>query len=222
MYKVDSSEESCAAEVRGPIRPANGQTDIYRVFECFCSGLGLFLLFPIICLILLAIKFDDGGPILYLQKRIGRNFRPFRLIKFRTMIVGAEKSGLLTTPDDLRVTRVGRFLRRYKLDELPQLLNVLKGDMQLVGARPEVDGYVRMFRSEYAIILQERPGITDPASLAYQHEDRFLPRDDAEIAYVSQVLPRKLRLSIDYQQRRTFLSDMQILVRTVFGLARKA
>jgi len=107
-------------------------------------------------------------------------------------------------------------LRRYKLDELPQLLNVLKGDMQLVGARPEVERFVQMFRPQYAIILQDRPGVTDPASLAYRHEDQILSADGLEQQYVSEVLPAKLALSLDYQQGRTFLSDLTILLRTVF------
>lgn len=220
MYKVDTSKEPCAAEVTEPIRHASREPVVRRVFDCLCSGLGLLLLSPVLCLILLAIKFGDGGPVFYFQERIGRYFRPFRLIKFRTMVVGADKSGLLTAPGDSRVTPVGHFLRRYKLDELPQLINVLKGDMQLVGPRPEVERYVQMFRPEYTTILQERPGITDRASLAYRHEDKFLPCNDTESLYVSQILPSKLRMAMCYQQRRSFLSDMKVLFVTVFGLAK--
>jgi lipopolysaccharide/colanic/teichoic acid biosynthesis glycosyltransferase len=135
------------------------------------------------------------------------------------MIVGADRDGLLTAPMDNRVTRVGRFLRDYKLDELPQLINVLKGDMQFVGARPEVERYVEMFRVQYATILRERPGITDPAALVYRREDSILSSNNIEDQYIAQVLPHKLRLSMEYQRHRGFLSDMRILVRTVFGLS---
>ncbi len=180
--------------------------------------MGLFLLSPLFCVIALAIKFDDGGPVFYKQVRIGRNFRCFRVCKFRSMVTGADRDGLLTAPGDSRETRVGRWLRRYKLDEFPQLLNVLKGDMQLVGARPEVERYVQMFRSQYAVILQERPGITDPATLAYRREDDMLPVSGIEGEYVEKILPAKLKLSLDYQKRRTFLSDIGILAQTVLGL----
>jgi len=187
-----------------------------RVFDFLCSLLGLLACSPLLGLIALAVKLDDGGPVFYSQDRVGRNFQLFRLHKFRTMIRGADRHGLLTAPADSRRTRVGRVLRRYKLDELPQLFNVLKGDVQLVGTRPEVERYVQMYRPQYAILLQDRPGITDPASLAYRHEDQILSADRLEQQYVSEVLPAKLALSLDYQQRRTFLSDLTILFRTAF------
>jgi lipopolysaccharide/colanic/teichoic acid biosynthesis glycosyltransferase len=133
------------------------------------------------------------------------------------MGTGADRGGLLTAPADFRVTRVGRLLRRHKLDELPQLFNVLAGDMQLVGARPEVEPYVQMFRSQYAVILQDRPGITDPASLANRREDQMFSADRMEQQYVEEILPSKLKLSLGYQQRRSLLSDIGILLRTAFG-----
>ena len=185
-----------------------------RVFDLICSILGLLALSPFFGLIALAVKRDDGGPVFYSQDRVGRDFHLFRLHKFRTMITGADRYGLLTGLADSRLTRIGRVLRRYKLDELPQLFNVLKGDMQLVGARPEVERYVQMFRSQYAIILQDRPGITDPASLAYRHEEQILSPDRMEQQYVSEVLPAKLALSLEYQRRRWFLSDLTVLLRT--------
>ncbi len=134
------------------------------------------------------------------------------------MVAGADQGLLLTAPADSRVTPIGRLLRRYKLDELPQFFNVLVGDMQLVGARPEVERYVQMFRREYSVILQDRPGITDPASLAYRHEDQILTADGIEQQYLREILPAKLQLSLDYQQRRSFLSDLGILLRTAVGL----
>ncbi len=194
-----------------------GRTRITRAFDISCSMIGLFLLSPLLTLIAGAIKLSDRGPVLYRQERIGKDFRPFWLIKFRTMRVGADRSGLLTARGDSRVTRVGRFLREYKLDELPQLCNVLAGDMQLVGSRPEVPMYVEMFKSQYALILREAPGITDPASLAYRQEERLFLPNEIEQQYVSKILPNKIQLSLAYQDRRTLMSDMRILVQTVLG-----
>jgi lipopolysaccharide/colanic/teichoic acid biosynthesis glycosyltransferase len=182
------------------------------------AALGIILLTPVMAIIALVIKLDDHGPVFYAQSRAGKNGRVFRLLKFRSMIVGSDRYSLLTGPHDPRLTAVGRFLRRHKLDELPQLFNVLKGDMQLVGARPEVERYVHLFRSEYACLLRDRPGITDPATLAYAHEERILRSDGLEEQYITQVLPEKLRLSLDYQRRRAFTSDLRVLVQTMLGL----
>jgi lipopolysaccharide/colanic/teichoic acid biosynthesis glycosyltransferase len=190
----------------------------HRVFDVLCAVTGLFLLSPLFCLIALAIKLDDGGPVFYQQVRVGRCFRPFRICKFRSMVTGADRAGPLTAPGDSRVTRVGRWLRTYKLDELPQLFNVFKGDMQLVGARPEVEHYVQMFHPQYVEILRDRPGITDPASLAYRHEEQMLSPDRIEQQYVKEILPAKIEISLSYQKQRSFLSDTRILARTVFGL----
>lgn len=188
----------------------------HRTFDAFCAATGLLLLAPLFGAIALAIKFDDGGRVFYAQDRVGRGFRPFRVYKFRTMVAGADRAELLTALGDSRVTRTGRWLRRYKLDELPQLFNVLKGDMQLVGARPEVERYVQMFPQEYAALLLDRPGITDAATLAYRREEQMLSSVRREQQYVEEILPDKLRLSVAYQKRRTFSSDISILLRTIF------
>lgn len=201
---------------RHPVLASLGS--FHRVFDSLCAVVGLVCLSPLLILIAVAIKLDDGGPVFFSQDRIGRGFRPFRLWKFRSMLASADQGVLLTAPADSRITRIGQFLRRYKLDELPQLFNVLAGDMQLVGARPEVERYVQMFRLQYAVILQDRPGITDPASLAYRREDQILSADGIEQQYVREILPAKLQLSLDYQRRRSFLSDLGILVRTAVGL----
>ena len=199
--------------------PASVRTGaIRRAFDVSCAAAGLLLLSPLFCAIAVAIKFDDGGPVFYAQDRVGKNFRRFRVCKFRSMVVDADRDGLLTTARDARLTRAGRVLRRYKLDELPQLFNVLKGDMQLVGARPEVERYVAMFRPQYMVILQDRPGIADPATLAYRHEDQILSARGTEQQYIEEILPAKLRLSLDYQKQRSFLSDVGVLLRTAFGL----
>lgn len=185
-----------------------------RVLDSLCSLAGLLVFSPLLLVIAAAVKLEDGGPVFYSQDRIGKNFRGFRMHKFRTMVSGADRQGLLTCAGDTRLTRVGRVLRRYKLDELPQLLNVLQGDMQLVGPRPEVERYVQMFRPQYSILLQDRPGITDPASLAFRHENQILSADRLEQQYVCEVLPAKLALALAYQQKRTFFSDLAILFRT--------
>lgn len=192
-------------------------TPFCRTFNFVSAAAGLLILTPMLLLIAIAIKFDDGGPVFYLQKRIGRNFQPFRLIKFRSMAVGADQSRLLTAPADQRVTRYGRWLRRSKLDELPQLWNVLKGEMQLVGPRPEVERYVEQFRDEYSALLSDPPGMTDPASLAFRREEQLFVAAEMERQYVSEILPRKLSLSLEYQRRRGFASDLVILMKTILG-----
>lgn len=187
-------------------------------FDVACAGLGLLLLSPVMLAVGVAIKLDDGGPVFYTQERKGKDCRSFRLIKFRSMIPGADHSGGLTRPADARVTRVGRVLRRHKLDELPQLFNILHGEMQLVGSRPELAHFVRQFPREYGLLLQDRPGITDPAALAYACEEELLDAADIEKQYVSHVLPEKLKLSLEYQQSRTFASDVRVLFQTVVSL----
>lgn len=190
-----------------------------RTFNVACCGMGLLLLAPALIAVALAIKLNDGGPVFYFQRRIGRTFGTFSVLKFRTMRVAAESSGLLTTPKDERVTAVGRFLRTYKIDELPQLINVLRGEMQLVGPRPEVERYVEMFRSEYEVLLQEPPGLTDPASFAYIDEsNHFSNAEEMEKKYVSKILPDKLKLSLEYQRNRSFFSDVRIIFRTLRAL----
>jgi lipopolysaccharide/colanic/teichoic acid biosynthesis glycosyltransferase len=198
---------------------SRGTGALHRVFDVVCAVIGLVLLSPFFLLIAVAIKLDDGGPVFYRQSRVGKRFHNFRLFKFRSMAVNADRAGSLTAPGDPRLTRTGRWLRRYKFDELPQLFNVVTGDMQLVGARPEVEPYVTMFRHQYAEILLQRPGITDPATLAYRHEDQCFNTTEIEKQYVEEILPSKLRLSLAYQQRRTFWSDLKIIFQTVFGLA---
>jgi lipopolysaccharide/colanic/teichoic acid biosynthesis glycosyltransferase len=193
---------------------------LQRTIDMICAAGGLLVLFPAFCAIALAIKIDDGGPVFYRHRRVGRGFRQFDLLKFRTMVPQAETlGGQVTVAGDPRVTRRGRFLRKYKLDELPQLINVLKGEMSLVGARPEVQRYVEMFRSEYEAILVDRPGITDPASLAFRHEEEMLWAADTEHLYISEVLPSKLSLSLEYSRRRNVFTDLGIIFSTIVGIA---
>ena len=187
-----------------------------RAFDLVIAATGLLLLSPLLAAIALAIKLDGKGAVLYSQPRVGRNFHEFHLLKFRSMVPGADRSAILTAPADRRVTRVGRFLRKCKLDELPQLFNVLRGDMQLVGSRPEVRRYVERFRSEYAVLLCDRPGITDPASLAFWNEEAMFEPGRMEQQYLAEILPAKLKLSIDYARQRSFVSDLRIIARSIF------
>jgi len=189
-----------------------------RLFNFTCAALGLLVLSPLLVVVALAVKWSDGGPVFYSHRRVGKGFRPIRVLKFRSMRGDADKGSSLTAPCDPRLTEVGRFLRRYKLDELPQLWNVLTGDMQLVGVRPEVETYVAMFREQYALLLTEPPGITDPASLAYRNEENLFPADRVEQHYLSEILPQKLQLSLDYQRKRSLFSDLRVLFDTIFTL----
>ena len=191
---------------------------VRRVFDVLCSAAGLAILAPLFAVIALAIKLDDEGPILYSQVRIGKNLRPFRFLKFRSMKSCSAGGSPVTAPHDARVTRVGRFLRKYKLDELPQLVNVLKGDMRFVGVRPQLEKHVALFRAEYEELLQSPPGITDLASLTFRHEELFFHEGSIEEQYVRIIMPVKLRLALNYSRARTCRSDFEIIVRTVLGL----
>lgn len=205
-----------------PVSPSHGAarktaTFLRRLFDLACAAGGLILLAPLFALIALAIKWQDGGPVFYRQWRMGKGLRKFRLFKFRSMAPNASSAILLTCPRDSRVTSVGRFIRKYKLDELPQLLNVLIGDMQLVGVRPQVERYVRCYPLEYGDLLQDRPGITDLASLEYRNEEQLFGPGSIDEQYISKILPQKLQLALYYQRSRTFSSDLEILFRTAFG-----
>jgi dTDP-4-amino-4,6-dideoxygalactose transaminase len=187
-----------------------------RAFDAACASAGLAFMAPLFALIAVAIKLDDGGPVFFSQCRVGKGLRNFRLLKFRSMFFNSAGSPL-TAPEDARVTRVGRFLRKYKLDELPQLVNVLKGEMQLVGVRPQMRRFVEIFREEYEELLQTPPGITDPASLSFRNEEQLFHEGSIEEQYITKILPRKLQLSLNYARARTFPSDLDILFRTILG-----
>lgn len=154
-----------------------------------------------------------------MQIRVGKNNKDFKLYKFRSMRVNSDKQGLLTVGSkDNRITKAGYFIRKYKIDELPQLLNVLKGDMSFVGPRPEVRRYVEMYNEEQKQVLKVRPGITDPASIKYRNENDLLSKaEDPEQYYITNIMPDKLRINIDYINNRTFLKDIKIIFQTIFG-----
>lgn len=192
-----------------------------RTFDIVVSALGLLILSPLLLVVALLIKLTSRGPVLFRQERVGRHFRPFRIAKFRTMVVDAPKmGGQLTAGRDPRITTVGHLLRKTKLDELPQLWNVLVGEMSFVGPRPEVPRYVELFRDDYAEVLQVRPGITDLASLKYRDESTLLGQsDDPERLYVETILPDKIELGKEYIRASSLWFDMQLIVRTVLSMA---
>ncbi|VAX32137.1 Lipid carrier : UDP-N-acetylgalactosaminyltransferase [hydrothermal vent metagenome] len=188
-----------------------------RFFDISCSFIGLIILLPLFTVVAILIKFDSRGPVFFRQQRIGKNFRPFRIYKFRTMTTDApEKGPEITVGGDKRVTRIGRILRKYKLDELPQLINVLMGDMSLVGPRPEVEKYVELYKEDYKHILQVRPGITDISSITYRDEEGVLVgKKDPEAYYRQVLLPEKIRLAREYIARASFFYDLRLIFKTV-------
>ncbi|MEW5956397.1 MAG: sugar transferase, partial [Chloroflexota bacterium] len=172
---------------------------LIRGFDIIAAGLGLIMLAPLFVIIALAIKLTSPGPVFYLAQRVGRYGRPFKLYKFRSMVVGADRQGPgITVNRDSRITPVGRFLRNFKLDELPQLLNVLWGEMSLVGPRPEDPRYVAWYTREQRQVLNVRPGLTSPASVYYREEETLLNGDNWETIYRKQILPRKLAAELAY------------------------
>ncbi len=189
-----------------------------RSFDFIVSLVALIILSPLLMVIALLVIFDSKGGTFYIQTRVGKNFIPFGIIKFRTMKPDSDKKGLLTVGRrDSRVTKIGFYLRKYKLDELPQLLNVLLGDMSFVGPRPEVKKYVDLYSDEQKKVLNVRPGITDNASIHYSNENEILSKyDDAEKAYIEIIMLAKLKMNLEYLSHRSFAGDLKIILRTVF------
>ena len=188
-----------------------------RIFDFLISLLGIIILSPIFILVSIAIKLDSSGSILFLQKRVGRYGKEFNIYKFRTMVTDAEKLGKqITVGNDSRITKVGAFLRKYKIDELPQLFNVLRGDMSLVGPRPEVPKYVNLYNDEQRKVLNVRPGITDMASLRYKDENEILGKvDNPEEYYINVIMKDKLSLNIQYIEKSNVFFDIYLIVKTI-------
>jgi lipopolysaccharide/colanic/teichoic acid biosynthesis glycosyltransferase len=188
-----------------------------RAVDLVSATLGLIILSPVFALVAFCIKLTSRGTVLYRQDRVGKNGRNFQILKFRSMVVDASKTGLgITVAGDTRVTAFGGFLRRHKLDELPQLWNVVRGNMSLVGPRPELPVYVAEYTQEQRMVLSARPGVTDPGSLVYRHEEEILAdRDDPEQFYRTQILPDKLSRNIVYLQGITLRGDLRIILNTV-------
>jgi lipopolysaccharide/colanic/teichoic acid biosynthesis glycosyltransferase len=193
-----------------------------RIFDIICSLLGLIILLPILLLISLLVIINNGFPVFYLQTRVGKNSSDFKLFKFRSMYKDADKKGLLTVGGrDPRVTPIGYFLRKYKLDELPQLLNVLFGTMSLVGPRPEVRKYVDLYNQEQNKVLLAKPGITDYASLEYFSENELLAKsNNPEDTYIKEIMPAKLKLNLKYIEQQNLWVDLRIISLTILKIFR--
>lgn len=187
-----------------------------RLFDLIASGIGLIILCPIFILIAVVIKLDSPGPVFYRQVRVGRNNRDFRIFKFRTMHVNSDKGSLVTIGGrDPRVTRAGYYLRKFKLDELPQLINVFLGDMSLVGPRPEVRHYVNYWTEEQMHVLDVSPGITDPASIKFRNENELMEQaEDPESFYINVIMQEKLKLYLDYVHHNSFWGDIKLIFQT--------
>jgi lipopolysaccharide/colanic/teichoic acid biosynthesis glycosyltransferase len=185
-----------------------------RLFDFFVSFFLLLICLPLFLVLSLLVLIDSPGGIFFLHTRMGMHGKPFRLIKFRTMRKDSAKGMPITTRNDSRITGVGKWLRKYKLDELPQLLNVLLGEMSLVGPRPEVPDYAAFYTGKYQKVLQVKPGITDEASLVFIDENELLTGDRPEEIYTSKILPAKLDLALQYVEKQNLLRDIHILWRT--------
>jgi lipopolysaccharide/colanic/teichoic acid biosynthesis glycosyltransferase len=196
---------------------------VKRFFDILFSFIGLIVLSPFLLIIALLVLFSGPGGVFFMQNRVGRDNEDFKLFKFRTMRPGSEKKGQLTVGSrDARVTRTGYFLRKYKLDELPQLINVLIGDMSLVGPRPEVRKYVNLYNREQMQVLSVRPGITDEASIRYFEESDLLAKaEDPERMYIEKVMPEKLRINLEYIKHRSLGRDFGIIFRTFARIVKK-
>ncbi len=196
---------------------------IKRIFDFIFSLLGIIILLPLFIIISLLVIFNSPGGIFYLQTRVGKNSKDFKLFKFRTMKIDSDKKGLLTIGNmDSRITRIGLWLRKYKLDELPQLFNVFLGDMSLVGPRPEVRKYVDLYSSEQKKVLSVKPGITDNASIEYADENELLSKQaDPEKFYISKVMPAKLKINLEYISNQSVAEDFRIIIKTFLRIFRK-
>ena len=193
---------------------------LIRLFDIVLSLLGLLFLLPIFVILAVWIKFDSQGSIFFRQIRVGKDGRDFRIYKFRTMIVNAEKMGIITIGErDPRITNSGYFLRKYKLDELPQLINVLKGEMSFVGPRPEVRKYVEMYNQEQLKILTVKPGITDYASIEYINEDEILGKSfNPEKTYIEEIMPQKIKYNMKYINNKTVIEYFKIIFLTIIKI----
>lgn len=192
-----------------------------RLCDILLSGVGLIMLSPLLIVVAIWIKLDSAGPVFYRQVRVGRHNKDFRIYKFRSMYIDSDKRGLITIGGhDPRVTRAGYYIRKAKIDELPQLINVFLGDMSFVGPRPEVRKYVDMYTTEQLHVLDIRPGITDAASIKYRNENEILEKQaDPEQYYVDVIMQDKLRINLEYVAHHSLLGDLKLIVNTFVAIA---
>lgn len=194
-----------------------------RLFDIVASGLGLIVLSPLFGIIAIWIKIDSEGPVFYQQVRVGFHNKDFKIFKFRSMRVGADKGSLVTIGGhDPRVTRSGYFIRKFKFDELPQLINVFIGDMSLVGPRPEVRHYVNYWTPEQMHVLDVRPGITDPASIKFRNENELMEKaEDPEKYYIEVIMQEKIKLYLEYVEKHSFLYDLSLIFKTFWTIIKE-
>lgn len=194
-----------------------------RLFDIIASGLGLIVLSPLFLILAIWIKMDSKGPVFYRQVRVGRGNKDFRIFKFRSMRVGADKGSLVTIGGhDSRVTKSGYFIRKFKFDELPQLINVFVGDMSLVGPRPEVRHYVDYWTPEQMHVLDVRPGITDPASIRFRNENEMMGKaEDPEKYYIEVIMQEKIKLYLEYVEKHSFWYDIGLIFKTFFVIVKE-
>lgn len=190
---------------------------IKRGFDIIFGIAGLVLLGPVFLIMAVWIKLDSSGPVFYKQTRVGKNGRNFLLYKFRSMRVGSDKTGLLTVGEkDPRITKSGSYIRKFKLDEFPQLINVLRGEMSIVGPRPEVPKYVALYNEEQMKVLEVRPGISDWSSIRFRNENELLAQsENSEAFYISEIMPEKLRMNLEYIRTNNFWTDLKIIFMTL-------
>ena len=188
-----------------------------RIFDIIFSATALLITFPLILICVVIIKLEDPtSPVFYKQKRGGKNKHFFNIYKFRTMSTNAEKTGSLTIGNDLRITKSGKWLRKFKIDELPQFFNVLIGDMSVVGPRPEVEKYINLYNEKQLEVLNIKPGITDYASIIYFEENQLLGKSkDPEKTYIEKIMPHKLDLNLQYINKNSLLIDLKIIIKTL-------
>lgn len=194
-----------------------------RIFDIIASGLGLIVLSPLFLILAIWIKLDSKGPVFYRQVRVGRNNKDFRIFKFRSMLVGSDKGSLVTIGGhDPRITRSGYFIRKFKFDELPQLINVFIGDMSLVGPRPEVRHYVDYWTPEQMHVLDVRPGITDPASIKFRNENELMEKaEDPEKYYIDVIMQEKIKLYLEYVEKHSFFYDIALIFKTFWVIVKE-
>ena len=216
------SPDNRPLEIAAILEKRRPQLFLKRLMDIVVSGCALAVIWPVLLAVALAIKIDDPGPVFYRQVRVGRGGKPFRIFKFRTMVVDADKKGLaITVGGDNRITRVGAFLRKTKLDELAQLLNVLAGEMSFVGPRPEVQKYVDLYTPYQRQVLLVRPGITDYASIAYRNENELLASaGDPERMYIDVIMPDKIELNMKYLREISPAADLRLIFSTIAAVIR--
>jgi len=193
-----------------------------RIFDLVLAIPSIVILSPIFLLCAVLIKIETSGPVFFTHERIGRGWKPFRLYKFRTMVKDASRIGpLITSSSDPRITRVGRILRKFKIDEMPQIINVIKGDMSVIGPRPEVRKYVEAFRDDYEDVLRIKPGMTDYALIAFRNEEEILSKfENMEEGYLKEVFPKKIELYKKYMEEMSLLTDVKIFFKTILEILR--